>query len=140
MLAISSAGVMIGMLLLALHFWLLDYDYNPTDFEWLVILSLLLFALMCVGVVPVPSMMLGELFPSDLKSIAGFVASTTSAIFAFIATKTYQPIVDIIGEKYIFLIYAVLMLASLIYSVAKVPETKGKTLQVNMSSRIISMR
>jgi len=130
LLAISSFGVMVAMILLGLHFFLLDYNYDPADFEWLVILSLMMFTLMCFGLTPVPSTMLSEIFPSDLKSVAGFVGSVTSAAFAFVASRTYQPLVDLTSEKYVFWIYAVIIMMSLVYSLTMVPETKGKTLQV----------
>lgn len=120
------------MLSLGLHFHLLNLDYDPGDLEWLLILSLIIFMLMFFGLVPVPSTMLSELFPSDLKSVAGFVSSITSAIFAFISTKSYQPLVDIVGEQYVFWIYAGITIICLLYSLTLVPETKGKTLQVNL--------
>ncbi|XP_025987206.1 facilitated trehalose transporter Tret1 [Solenopsis invicta] len=129
LLAISSFGVITGMILLGLYFFLMDYDYDPSNLEWLIILSFLMLTTMMFGLTLVPSAMLSELFPSDLKSIAGFVGSISSAIFAFVASKTYQSLVDIITEKYVFWIYAVIMLISLIYSLIVVPETKGKTLQ-----------
>lgn len=125
------------MLLLGLHFLLLSHDYDPGDLEWLLILSLLIFMSLCFGLVPVPCTMLSELFPSNLKSVAGFVASITSAIFAFISTKSYQPLIDIVGEQYVFWMYAVIIMICLLYSLTLVPETKGKTLQVNLSCAII---
>lgn len=130
LLAVSSFGVMLCMTLLGLHFFLLDYDYDPEHLEWLMILALIMFPLMCFGLTPVPSTILGEIFPSDMKSVAGFVGSITSAAFAFVASRTYQPLVDLIGEKYVFWIYAVIIATSLVYSLTVVPETKGKTLQV----------
>lgn len=137
LLAISCSGVIVGMLSLGLHFLLLDHDYDPGDLEWFLILSLIIFMSMSFGLVPVPSTMLSELFPSDLKSVAGFVASITSAIFAFVSTKSYQPLVDIMGEQYIFWIYATIIMICLLYSITLMPETKGKTLQVNLSHTII---
>jgi len=121
---------MIGMTLLGLHFFLLDYDYDPDNLEWLIILSLLLITLMCLGLTPVPSTILSEIFSSDLKSVAGFIGSISSAAFAFVASKTYQPLVDLISEKYVFWIYALIIMISLAYSLTMLPETKGKTLQV----------
>lgn len=132
LLAISSFGVMIGMILLGLHFVLLDCEYDPGDLEWLVILSLLIFMLLCFGLVPVPFTMLSELFASDLKSTAGFLSSSTSAIFAFISTRSYQPLAETLGNQYVYWIYATFMAISLVYSLVWVPETKGKTLQVNI--------
>lgn len=131
LLAISSAGVMIGMLSLGVHFLLLDYDYDPGELEWLAILSLQIFALLRLGLVPVPSTMLSELFPCDLKSAAGFVGSATSATFAFASIGSYRPLVNLMGEQYVFWIYAAIVTVCLIYTLARVPETKGKTLQVN---------
>ncbi|KYN02230.1 Facilitated trehalose transporter Tret1 [Cyphomyrmex costatus] len=129
LLAISSFSVMVGTALLGLHFYLLDYGYDPGDLEWLIILSLLLFMTMYFGLIPVPTTILSEIFPSDLKSLAGFFGSITSAAFAFVASKTYQPLVNLISEKFVFWIYAVIMMMSLVYALTMVPETKGKTLQ-----------
>ncbi|KAL6448944.1 hypothetical protein ACFW04_000585 [Cataglyphis niger] len=134
LLATSSCGVIVGMLLLGVHFLLLSHDYNPDDLEWLLILSLLIFMTLCLGLIPVPCTMLSELFPSNLKSVAGFVASITSAIFAFISTKSYQPLIDIVGEQYVFWMYAMIITICLVYSLTLMPETKGKTLQVNLFS------
>lgn len=129
-LAISSFSVMVGMALLGLHFFLLDYGYDPQNLEWLMFLSLFMIMLMCFGLTPVPSTLLSEIFPSDLKSMAGFIGSITSAIFSFVASRTYQPLVDLVNETYVFWIYAIIILISLVYSLTMVPETKGKTLQV----------
>lgn len=131
LLMISTVSVMISMILLGMHYLMLNYDYNPADMEWMVILSLLLFMLLFLGLMPVPNTLLSELFPSDLKSKAGFLGSSTMAIFAFIATKTYQPMAETIGPEYVFWLYALMMFVCLVYSYFWIPETKGKTLQVN---------
>ena len=129
-MVLSCSCVIAATGLLALHFILLEYDLNPKNLEWLTILSMLLFTMVSIGLIPVPSTMLGELFPADLKSIAGFLASIISALFAFLTSRTYQPMVDLMTEKYVFLLYTVAMIICLIYSLKEVPETKGKTLQV----------
>lgn len=129
LLAASSFGVMVSMTLLGMHFFLLNQNYDPGNLEWLVIISLLMFGMMCFGLTPVPSTILSEIFPPDLKSLAGFVAGISSAGFAFVASRTYQPLVELISEQYVFWIYAVIIMISLIYSLTVVPETKGKTLQ-----------
>lgn len=128
--AISSFGVMMGMTLLGLHLFLLENNYSPSDFEWLLILSLLMIMLMNFGLMLMPCTMMSEIFPSELKSVAGFIASIVNAIFAFVTSKTYQPLIDLIGEKYLNWIYAVIMMISLIYTIIALPETKGKTLAV----------
>jgi len=129
---------MIGMVLLGVHFLLLDLGHDPSRLEWLIILSLLLFMFLSFGIIPVASTMLGELFKTDMKSMAGFSASMISAVCAFISTKSYQPLVISIGHQYVYWIYAAITLINLIFSIVCVPETKGKTFHVSRSSRLVA--
>nr|XP_003700178.1 PREDICTED: facilitated trehalose transporter Tret1-like [Megachile rotundata] len=129
LMSASCCCVIAAMVLLGLHFMLLDLNCDPKKLEWLPIIAMMLFMMMSIGLIPVPSTLLGELFPAYLRSIAGFMVSVTSALSAFVCTITYQPMIDTLTEKYVFGIYAVLMTGCLIFSVTCVPETKGKTLQ-----------
>lgn len=129
LIAVSCGCVIIAMVLLGLHFLLLEQNFEPKSLEWLPILAMILFMMMSIGLIPVPSTILSELFPDDLKSIAGFTASITSALFAFICSRTYQPLIDLMSEKYVFWMYAIAMTVCLVYSITEMPETKGKTLQ-----------
>lgn len=139
LVAISCCGVIIAMVLLISHFTLLDFKYDPKNIEWIAVLAMMFFMTLAIGLVPVPNTMLGELFPPDLRSIAGFVTSFTSALFAFICSITYQPMVKTFTEKSVFSCYALVMIAGLIFSLTCVPETKGKTLQVNLVALAISL-
>ena len=130
-MAVSCGCVIAALMLLGLHFMLLEQNFDPKSLEWLPIVAMILFMLMSIGIVPVPTTMLSELFPDDLKSLAGFTASITSALFAFISSRTYQPLIDLMSEKYVFWMYAFIMGICLVYSIVEMPETKGKTLQVN---------
>ncbi|KAK9293577.1 hypothetical protein QLX08_011518 [Tetragonisca angustula] len=129
LMAVSCVCVIASLMLLGLHFMLLEQNFDPKDLEWLSIVAMILFMLMSIGIVPVPTTMLSELFPDDLKSLAGFTASMTSALFSFMSSRTYQPLVDLISEKYVFWVYAFIMILCLVYSIVEMPETKGKTLQ-----------
>ncbi|KAK1131700.1 hypothetical protein K0M31_015861 [Melipona bicolor] len=129
LMAVSCGFVIVSMILLGLHFMLLEQNFDPKSLEWLSIVAMIMFMLMSIGIVPVPTTMLSELFPDDLKSLAGFTASITSAIFSFMSSRTYQPLVDLMTEKYVFWMYAFIMVLCLVYSIVEMPETKGKTLQ-----------
>ncbi|XP_076163420.1 facilitated trehalose transporter Tret1-like [Ptiloglossa arizonensis] len=129
LMAVSCTGIIIAMSLLGLNFTLLDLEYDPKNLEWMTILALLVFTLLNVGVGPIPSTMLAELFPADLKSMAGFVCSFVSALFAFVSSKTYHLVTELMTDKLVFWMYALIMICSLVYSIVNVPETKGKTLQ-----------
>ncbi|CAL7951918.1 unnamed protein product [Xylocopa violacea] len=129
LMTVSCGCVIMAMILLGVQFMLLEQNFDPKRLEWLPILAMILFMMMSIGLVPVPSTILSELFPDDLKSIAGFTASITSALFAFICSKTYQPLIELMTEKCVFWMYAIIMTMCLVFTYVAVPETKGKTLQ-----------
>lgn len=129
LMTVSCGFVIVAMILLGIQFMLLEWDFDPKRLECLPILAMVLFMMMSIGLVPVPSTILSEFFPDDLKSIAGFTASITSALFAFICSKTYQPLIELMTEKYVYWMYALMMTMCLVFTLVAVPETKGKTLQ-----------
>lgn len=130
LMAGTSGGLAFSMVALGVHFILIkDGKYDPSGMQWLPILSLVGYQI-CVylGVSPVPNMMLSELFAPNIKSLAACLASVTAGITGFASSKTYQPLVDLCGEAYVFWIQAVIMVFAVIFTVIVVPETKGKTL------------
>lgn len=141
MLAVSATGTAVAFLALGIDYQLLDlgYDSAQTAMQWLPIASIICFQMsLSVGILPVPSTLLGEFFPPNIKSLATCFVNITSAAFAFFTSKTYQPMVDLLTEKYVFWIYSALMMGLTIYSLAVLPETKGKSLpeiQVMLAKR-----
>ena len=129
LLMVSGLGITLSMVALGTHFLLMDLGYNPEDFQWLPVASTFLFMISFVfGLMPVPSAVLSEIFPSSIKSIGAFLASFTGAVFAFGATKSYQPMIDAIGEAYVFYLHAVCTATVVPLVLFFMPETKGKTL------------
>ncbi|XP_058804410.1 facilitated trehalose transporter Tret1-like [Phymastichus coffea] len=130
LLIVSGLGLTLSMLMLGTHFELMDLGFDPRNFKWLPAASVFLFMVSFVfGLMPVPSAILSELFPANIKCVAACMASIAGALFAFIATKTYQPMVDLIGEAYVFYTYAALVITVVPFVLCFMPETKGKSLQ-----------
>lgn len=127
---VSSAGASVSMLGLGTHFALLENGFDPSNLQLLLISSLLGFGFFfLIGLCTVPSMMTSELFAPNIKSIASCFGSISIGLFSFIATKTYQPLLNLVGPVYVFVIYAGLMMLSILFAVTIMPETKGKSLQ-----------
>ena len=130
LLLISSIGVTMFMIGLMTHFFLIDMNIDVTSFQWLPMISMFGFIIFFFfGLMPVPSAVLSETFPASIKHIAACIASLTGAVFAFTSSKTYQPMIDIMGEKYVFLFYATCSVIVIPYILFVMPETKGKSLQ-----------
>ncbi|XP_046472299.1 facilitated trehalose transporter Tret1-like [Neodiprion pinetum] len=126
----SSVGVSVTMLVLGVHFALLDNGFDPDSLQWLPITTTILFMIsFCVGMIGVPSMILSELFAPNIKSVAAGMIGILSGVFAFGATKSYQPLIDTVGEAWVYWLHALLMIFCTIFSAVWIPETKGKSLQ-----------
>jgi len=82
-----------------------------------------------MGFGPVPWMMLGELFPSNVKGIASAVIAAFNWILAFAVTKSFQNLLDVLGSPATFWLFAAMCIAGTIFTVVFVPETKGKALE-----------
>ncbi|XP_011305786.1 facilitated trehalose transporter Tret1 isoform X2 [Fopius arisanus] len=101
LLIVSSVGTAIGLAVLEIHFTFLDNGHDPIKLQALPIASLVIFQLSAfTGMMTVPSTVLSEIFPPAIKCVAACAASVVGALFAFITTKTFQPLVDVIGQKW----------------------------------------
>lgn len=126
----SSLAVTISLVGLGTQYQFLDADYYSASFQALPIFSVLLFqTTLYMGLASIPNTVLGEIFPPHVKCVAGCFASIVGAIASFISTSTYQPLINLITEKYLFYVYALLLITAVPYTYFCMPETKNKSLQ-----------
>lgn len=96
---------------------------------WLPVASLCVFIIMfSIGYGPVPWLMMGELFATDIKGFAGSIAGTTNWVLAFVITKTFKNLTDGLGSGPTFWLFSGLTVVGVIFVFFIVPETKGKSL------------
>lgn len=72
--------------------------------------------------------MMGELFSSDVKGIAGSLSGTLNWSLAFLVTVSYPPMRESLGAATCFFIFTALSVIGTLFSYFVVPETKGKSL------------
>lgn len=126
----SCLMVIIALSSLGTHFQLLDMNVDPKIIQWLPIVCIILFEMAAfVGLLPVPSAVVGEIFPPNIKCVAASISSLFASLFALVAAGTYQILVDLITKKYIFWMYSIIMTTAIPVTIIFLPETKGKTLQ-----------
>ncbi|XP_011875722.1 PREDICTED: facilitated trehalose transporter Tret1-like isoform X2 [Vollenhovia emeryi] len=100
LMIVSSLGITITLICLGVQYQLLDAGYDPTNLQALPIFSILFFQISSlIGIIPVPYTVLGEIFPPHIKCIASCFANLFGAATSFIATSTFQPLIDLITEK-----------------------------------------
>lgn len=129
---ISCGGVSLAMLTVAGYMTLRDIvpgeDYYIYMFSFVPFLAILASVLMSgLGFIPIPYSMLGEVFPTNVKGMAGGIASSLSSIFCFIAIKTYPYLFASLGPG-VFYIYAFMAFSCCLFVRKYLPETTGMTM------------
>jgi MFS transporter, SP family, galactose:H+ symporter len=78
---------------------------------------------------PIVWLMISEIYP--LRNRAQAVAVSTAANWGanFLVSLTFPILINRLGSSHTFFIYAALGVVTLIFVIARVPETKGKTLE-----------
>ncbi|XP_033186596.2 facilitated trehalose transporter Tret1 [Bombus vancouverensis nearcticus] len=128
-LIMSGIGTSMSLALLGLHFHLLSLEYDPNNLTWLPIVALLTFNLsMSCGLQPIPSTLLGEMFTANMKNMASLFVSSSNALLSFASAKSYQPFLDLVGDKFVYWTYSICVLFSAPYVYFLIPETSGKSL------------
>lgn len=78
---------------------------------------------------PVVWTMISEIFPSRVRGKAVAVSAAVNWGAAFVVSATFLTLIDASGEVTTFLLFAVLCVVAFVWIRAKVPETKGKSLE-----------
>lgn len=73
--------------------------------------------------------MVGELFTNDIKSAASAATATCNWMLAFLVTKCFQDMVDLMGISSSFATFGLIGLIGTVFISTKVPETKGKSIE-----------
>lgn len=130
LLLASSAVMIISSILMGVYFYMQSNDKSSVDsLGWLPVVSLCVFIVMfSIGFGPVPWLMMGELFASDIKGVAGSIAGTTNWVLAFVVTKVFVNLKASLGPGETFWLFSGITFIGFIFVYFCVPETKGKSL------------
>lgn len=95
---------------------------------WLPLVSLILFiAAFGIGAGPVPWLMAGELLPDKVKGPGVSIATFTNWGLAFVVTKTFVNIQDVLTSAGAFWMFGICCFIGSLFGLFVLPETKGKT-------------
>ncbi|XP_017043359.1 facilitated trehalose transporter Tret1-2 homolog isoform X2 [Drosophila ficusphila] len=130
LLLASGVSMAVATTAIGVYFYLQKQDPDQvTSLGWLPVASLCVFIIMfSMGYGPVPWLMMGELFATDIKGFAGSLAGTSNWLLAFVVTKTFEDLNDGLGIGGTFWLFAGLTVVGVIFVFFAVPETKGKSL------------
>nr|CAD7197765.1 unnamed protein product [Timema douglasi] len=129
LLLISDSVMALCLGVLGAYFHLLNNHYDTSDVSWVPIVSVAIFIVVfSLGFGPIPWIMLGELFPANVKGVASAVAAAFSWILSFAVTKVFQNMTSSLGEDITFWVFTGICVVGTVFVFVMVPETKGKDL------------
>lgn len=129
LLILSAIVMSICNIGLGVYFYLLDSksDYI-TYLNWLPISSLCIYVIaFSLGLGPIPYVLVAEIFTTETKAVASSLTVATSCLNAFIVTKFFSNVRDLIGIGPTFFVFGGFTTICAIFVLAIVPETKGKS-------------
>lgn len=96
----------------------------------LILIGILLFvSFYAVSIGPVMWVLFSELFPNRIRGLAISFVGLVNLTFAFLVQLVFPWQLTNLGNALTFFLYAVFAVIGLLFIVAKVPETKGKSLE-----------
>lgn len=129
LLLASVCGTMLCNFVVGLYFFLERQGVDISSLSWLPIVALMLFIVFYIfGMATVIYALIGEIFPSNLKAVAGALYTITSSAISFAILKLFQVVSDGVGSDATFWGFAVFGLLFMPFIWFLVPETKGRPL------------
>jgi len=130
---VSSIGCGFSMIGLGGYIWLKQYwmaNNLPLVATWFPVVCIFSYTVTCtLGFLVIPWVMIGEVYPVQVRGIIGGLTTMCAHIFVFMVVKTYPFLASALTRHGTFILYGCISLFGTIYFYTYLPETKGKTLQ-----------
>ncbi|CAN6539370.1 unnamed protein product [Malus baccata var. baccata] len=133
LLIISSAGMTIFLLIVAISFYIKDLvDVDSNIYSILGIISVVGVVAMVIsfslGMGAIPWLIMSEILPINIKGLAGSIATLANWFTAWVVTMTANLLLEW-SSGGTFTIYMVVSAFAVVFVSIWVPETKGRTLE-----------
>lgn len=113
------------------YIYLQNYsDIDMSNLHSIPIIALLVYVIVFnLGMGTIPLLLLGELFPTNVKAFALCLADIYFGVIVTVVSKFFQIMKDDFGMHVPFLAFTAFCVIGLVFIITSVPETKGKTLE-----------
>uniref|UniRef100_A0A7N0UDL1 Major facilitator superfamily (MFS) profile domain-containing protein n=1 Tax=Kalanchoe fedtschenkoi TaxID=63787 RepID=A0A7N0UDL1_KALFE len=130
LLLVSASGTLIGCVLVGTSFFLKVHEVSSsTSINVLAVAGLMVYGgSYSTGMGPIPWILMSEMFPLNVKGVAGSLASLIDWTGAWTVSYTFNYL--ILWSSYgTFLLYGAVNALAILFILIMVPETKGKSLE-----------
>ena len=127
LLVIGTGGCILSLALLGVFFASNGLQHSAS---WVALVCLIVYiASFAVGLGPVFWLMISEIFPLTVRSPAMSLSTVGNWTANFLVSSFFLTLVDAISREGTFWLYAGFGVLALIFFLARVPETKGRSLE-----------
>ncbi|XP_066362271.1 sugar transporter ERD6-like 4 [Miscanthus floridulus] len=133
LLIISSSGMTLSLLAVAVVFYIKDNISNDSDLynilSMVSLVGVVAYAIAyCFGMAAIPWIIMSEILPVSIKSVAGSFATLANWLTSFGVTMTANLLLSWSAAG-TFASYMIVSAFTLMFIILWVPETKGRTLE-----------
>lgn len=135
LLMLSGVAMAISTTVFGVYFYLVAAPgaaaaEGHADLAWLALACLAVFITgFALGWGPIPWLIMSEILPAKVRGFAGAVCVLTNWGVAFVVTKCFQDMMTFLTSAGTFWLFASMCTLSNVFTMAFVPETKGRTLE-----------
>lgn len=129
LLGVTSGIMGVAMLVVALY-ELMNYNVGSShQYYWVVLASIYLYdTASTLGVLPLPFILSGELFPTENRGVMNGIYGCFSFLISAAVVKLFPALLHHVGIINVILSYSFVCFVTILYAKFLLPETKGKTL------------
>jgi MFS family permease len=125
LLIAGFVGTAATLLLIALA--VVTQDVFPS---WIVVLALFGYiASFAISLGPLPHLMMSEVFPLSVRGAGMSISSVSNWGFNFVVVFLFPLMLATIGLAGAFTLFAVVCLGGIVFTIVRVPETRGVSLE-----------
>nr|XP_014279626.1 facilitated trehalose transporter Tret1-like [Halyomorpha halys]XP_014279627.1 facilitated trehalose transporter Tret1-like [Halyomorpha halys] len=128
LLLVSTASTSLVQLIAGIFYFLQHDEYDVSSWNWLPYCCMLIFA--CTysfGIGFIPSTLVGELFPTNVKCYASSVSAIILAATSFVMNRVFREVADNWGVGYMYMFFSATSAGCTFFVFWYVFETMGKT-------------
>ncbi|XP_013201154.1 facilitated trehalose transporter Tret1 isoform X2 [Amyelois transitella] len=130
---VSSIGCSVTMIILAVYMYYVklwkENDVEPV-YSWIPPACIYVFVISCtIGYLIVPWVMIGEVYPTQVRGIIGGMTTCAAHLSVFSVVKTFPLLRSLIDFYGAFALYGSITVFGTVFFYFFLPETKGRTLQ-----------
>ncbi|KAA8543191.1 hypothetical protein F0562_021314 [Nyssa sinensis] len=129
LLLVSASGLVLGCTLTGTSFYLKAHEKSPEAAPILAVTGILVYiGAFSIGMGAIPWVLMSEIFPINIKGVAGSLATLVNWIGAWAVSYTFNFLMS--WSSYgTFVLYGAVNVLAILFVIKVVPETKGRTLE-----------